>query len=69
MTRDEALKSMSLWPAYAAFQENELGSLAEGKRADFVVLSQDIMRVPTEVILDTEVISTWVGGRKVYERK
>ncbi len=69
MTRDEALKSMSLWPAYAAFQENELGSLAEGKRADFVVLSQDIMRVPTEVILDTEVISTWVGGQKVYERK
>jgi predicted amidohydrolase YtcJ len=69
MTRDEALKSMSLWPAYAAFQENELGSLAAGKRADFVVLDQDIMRVPDAVLLDTGVISTWVGGRLVYERK
>ena len=69
MTRDEALKSISLWPAYAAFQENELGSLAAGKRADFVVLDQDIMRVPDAMILDTHVLSTWVGGRKVYERK
>lgn len=69
MTRDEALKSMSLWPAYAAFQEDELGSLAKGKRADFVILDQDIMRVPDAALLDTEVISTWVGGRKVYERK
>ncbi len=69
MTRDEALKSMSLWPAYAAFQENELGSLAKGKRADFVVLDQDIMRVPDDAILATKVISTWVGGRKVHERK
>ena len=69
MTRDEALKSISLWPAYASFQENELGSLAAGKRADFVVLDQDIMRVPDAMILGTHVLSTWVGGRKVYERK
>ena len=68
MTRDEALKSMTLWPAYAAFQENELGSLAAGKRADFVVLDQDIMRVPEAVLLNTRVLSTWVGGRKVYQR-
>ncbi len=68
MTRDEALKSMSLWPAYAAFQEAELGSLTPGKRADFVVLDQDIMRVPDAMLLDTHVLSTWVGGRKVYER-
>jgi predicted amidohydrolase YtcJ len=69
MTRDEALKSMSLWPAYAAFQEQELGSLAPGKRADFVVLDQDIMRIPEALILDTKVLSTWVAGRAVYERK
>lgn len=69
MTRDEALKSMTLWPAYAAFQEDELGSLAKGKRADFVVLDQDIMRVPDAVILDTRVLSTWVGGKRVYARK
>jgi predicted amidohydrolase YtcJ len=69
MTREEALLSMTLWPAYAAFQEQELGSLTPGKRADFVVLDQDIMRVPTEMLSDTQVLSTWVGGRSVYERK
>jgi predicted amidohydrolase YtcJ len=69
MTRDEALRSMSLWPAYAAFQENELGSLALGKRADFVVLDQDIMRVADSQLLDTQVLSTWVGGKKVHERR
>jgi len=69
MTRDEALLSMTLWAAYAGFQETELGSLTAGKRADFVVLDQDIMRVPAELILNTNVLSTWVGGRRVYERK
>jgi predicted amidohydrolase YtcJ len=69
MTRDEALKSMTLWPAYAAFQEQELGSLTAGKRADFVVLDQDIMRVPDAMLPATTVLSTWVGGRKMYERR
>ncbi len=67
MTRDEALKSVTLWPAYAAFQEKVLGSLTPGKYADFVILDQDIMRVPVELILHTRVLSTWVGGEKVYE--
>jgi predicted amidohydrolase YtcJ len=69
MTRDEALKSMTIWPAYAAFQEKELGSLTPGKHADFVVLDQDIMRVPVEMILRTRVLSTWVGGKAVFEAK
>jgi predicted amidohydrolase YtcJ len=69
MTRDEALKSMSLWAAYAGFQENELGSLTAGKRADFVVLDQDIMRVPDALLPATGVVSTWVGGKRVYERR
>jgi predicted amidohydrolase YtcJ len=69
MTREEALLSMTLWAAYAGFQEQELGSLTPGKRADFVVLNQDIMRVPTDILQDTHVLSTWVGGRAVYERK
>ncbi|MEK6611500.1 MAG: amidohydrolase [Gemmatimonadota bacterium] len=67
MTRDEALRSMTLWPAYAAFQEDVLGSLTPGKFADFVVLDQDIMRCPPELLLKTKVLSTWVGGEKVYE--
>ena len=69
MTREEALKSMTIWPAYAAFQENELGSLTAGKHADFVILDQDIMRVPPSLILQTHVLSTWVEGKPVYEAK
>ena len=69
MTREEALLSMTLWPAYAAFQERDLGSLTAGKYADFVVLDQDIMRVSADLILRTRVLSTWVGGRAVYEAR
>jgi predicted amidohydrolase YtcJ len=66
MTREEALKGMTLWAAYAAFQEKELGSLSRGKYADFVVLDRDIMKVPATDILKTRVVSTWLGGKKVY---
>ena len=68
MTREEALKSMTLWPAIAAFQEAELGSLAPGKLADFVVLDQDIMSVAPERILATRVLATYLAGRPVFER-
>jgi predicted amidohydrolase YtcJ len=69
MTREEALQSMTIWPAYAAFQESILGSLTPGKYADFVILDRDIMRVPDTEILGTRVISTWIGGKRVYEAK
>ena len=68
MTRDEALKSMTLWPAYAAFQESMMGSLAPGKLADFVVLDRDIMTVPDRDILGANVLATYIGGKAVYER-
>jgi len=68
MTREEALKSMTIWAAWSAFMEREVGSLEPGKYADFVVLDQDIMRVPAEVVLQTRVLSTWLGGRAVYRR-
>ncbi len=69
MTREEALRSITLWPAYAAFQESVMGSLSPGKLADFVVLDQDIMRVAPEQVLQTQVLATYVGGKAVYERK
>ena len=69
MTRAEALRSITLWPAYAAFQESIMGSLTPGKLADFVVLDQDIMRVAPEQVLATHVLATYVGGKPVYERK
>ena len=68
MTRDEALKAMTIWAAYAAFQEKTMGSISPGKYADFVILDRDIMTVPATEILETRVISTWLGGKPVYER-
>lgn len=68
MTRDEALKSMTIWPAQAAFQEQTLGSLTPGKYADFVILDRDIMTVPESEILGTNVVATYIGGRVVFER-
>ena len=68
MTREEALKSMTIWAAYAGFMEKDIGSLAPGKLADFVVLDQDIMRVPPELILNTNVIATYLGGRAVFQK-
>ena len=65
-TRQEALLSMTLWPAYAAFMENESGTLTVGKFADFVVLDQDIMTVAPEEVLKTSVVMTVLGGRVVY---
>ena len=69
MTRQEALRSMTIWPAYAGFQESMLGSLTPGKYADFVVLDRDIMEVPDTEILSARVVSTWIGGKRVYEAK
>ncbi|HEV7837376.1 MAG TPA: amidohydrolase, partial [Gemmatimonadaceae bacterium] len=69
MTREEALQSMTIWPAYAGFQESLLGSLTPGKYADFVILDRDIMRIPATEILAARVLSTWIGGKRVYEAK
>jgi predicted amidohydrolase YtcJ len=68
-TRAEALKSMTLWPAYAGFMDDVSGSLSPGKYADFVILSQDIMTVAPERILDTHVLMTVLGGKIVYRRQ
>jgi predicted amidohydrolase YtcJ len=69
MTREEALRAMTIWPAYAAFQERVMGSITPGKYADFVILDRDIMTVPDSEILSTRVLSTWIGGKSVYEAK
>jgi predicted amidohydrolase YtcJ len=67
MSREDALRSMTIWPAYAGFQETSMGSIAAGKFADFVILDTDIMRVPSEMVMKTRVLSTWVGGKSVFE--
>ena len=69
MTREEALKSLTIWPAVASFEEEVLGSLTPGKYADFVVYDRDIVRAAPDEILGAQVVATWVGGAAVYEKK
>ena len=57
---------MTIDPAYASFTEATLGSLEIGKRADFTILSQDIMEIPPEEILLTQVHATVIDGKPVY---
>lgn len=57
---------MTIDPAYASFTESSLGSLEKGKKADYVVLSQDIMSVPVEAVLATRVLATVIDGDVVY---
>lgn len=69
MTREQALRSYTLDAAYGAFEENIKGSIEKGKLADFAILSKNIMTVPEKEILTTEVVTTIVGGKVVYEKK
>lgn len=67
MTRDEALKSMTIWAARANFQEHVLGSITPGKYADFVVMDRDWMSVASKAIMQTRILATYFGGRRVYD--
>lgn len=67
LSRKEALKSFTINAAYAAHQEDILGTLEEGKWADFIVIDRDLFEVPAIEIWQTNVLQTWVAGEKVYE--
>ena len=69
VTREQALKMLTIWPAYAAFEEKLRGSIETGKLADFTVLSSDIMKIPEAEILKTRCMMTVIGGEIVYETK
>jgi predicted amidohydrolase YtcJ len=66
MTRDEAVRSFTTWNAYASHREGDLGSLEPGKRADLVVLSDDVFICPEEGIKDIRPLLTLVGGQVVF---
>mgnify|MGYP000462898326 CR=1 FL=1 len=67
MTREQALKSFTLDGAFAEFEEEFKGSIEIGKAADFTVFDKDIMTVPEDDILDTQVEMTVVAGKVVYK--
>lgn len=69
MSREEALKSYTIWAAYGSFMEKEVGSIEEGKLADFTILDQDIMTIDEDEILKTQVVMTIIGGEIVYSNE
>lgn len=67
VTRAQALKMFTLWPAYAAFEETLRGSIEVGKLADLTILSADIMKIPEAEILKTRCVMTVINGEIVFE--
>lgn len=68
MTREQALRSYTIDAAFGEFAEGSKGSIEAGKRADFTILSQDILKVPEDQIQKTEVLMTVVGGKVQYKK-
>jgi predicted amidohydrolase YtcJ len=69
ISREEALKGMTIWAAYFQKEENIKGSLEIGKLADFVILDQNIMEIDSKEIPKTKSEMTFVGGKKIYHGK
>jgi predicted amidohydrolase YtcJ len=64
--RASALKAMTSWAAYANFEDHLRGSIEPGKQADFVVLQQDIMKIPAPQLRGVKVLQTWIGGERLF---
>ena len=69
LTREQALRGMTIWAAKAQFEEHEKGSIEPGKFADFVILDNDIMKTDGANLPNVKVLKTYVNGEKVYEKK
>lgn len=69
LSRENTLRGMTIWGAYANFEEKEKGSIEIGKFADFVILENDIMKCEIDNVPKTNVVATYVNGKKVYEKK
>ena len=68
MTRKQALRSYTIDAAFGAFEENIKGSIEVGKLADFTIFTRDIMTIPENDILQTEVYMTIIGGNVLYQQ-
>ena len=69
LTREEALKGMTIWAAKSNFEEHEKGSLEPGKFADFVILDKDLLKINENELLQINVLKTYLNGEQVYEKK
>jgi len=63
VTREIALKTATIWPAYYVLKENQLGSLERGKFADLLVLDKDYLTIPVDEIPNIRILMTLVGGK------
>ena len=68
LSREEALRSMTIWAAKGYFAEGRKGSIEKGKEADFVILSDDIMTINEMEIPNVKVVNTFINGEMVYQR-
>ncbi len=68
LSREDALRAFTLGGAYAAHQEFKLGSLEQGKWADFILVDQDYFKVPIEQLYKTQVLQTWIAGKLRYQK-
>lgn len=66
LSREQAIRGMTIWAAKAAFEEKQKGSLEKGKAADFIMLDNDLMKAAENKILNTKVLGTWVNGERVW---
>ncbi|WP_313261621.1 amidohydrolase [Sphingobacterium sp.] len=68
ITREQALRGMTIWAAYSCFQEKKRGSIEKGKDADFVIMEDDIMTAPNEKLRDVKTLRTVIAGQTEYLR-
>lgn len=68
LTREQAIRGMTIWAAKASFQENEKGSIEPGKFADFVILDKDLMKVKGSELPQIKVLKTYINGENVYQK-
>ncbi len=68
LSREETIRGMTIWAAFANFEENEKGSLEKGKAADFILVDTDLMTCPENSVLKTKILKTFVNGEEVYSK-
>lgn len=68
LSRQQALRGMTIWAARSNFEEGEKGSLEKGKFADFILLDQDLMKIDAAAILQAKVTATYLNGELVYQQ-